>query len=33
MAARLGTDPAGFTAGAWARQMIETGERVTFLRG
>ncbi|MFI0960708.1 hypothetical protein ACH4S8_04735 [Streptomyces sp. NPDC021080] len=33
MAARLGTDPAAFTAGALARQMLETGERVTFLRG
>ncbi|WP_405888994.1 hypothetical protein OG762_39350 [Streptomyces sp. NBC_01136] len=33
MAARLGADPAAFTAGALARQMTETGERVTFLRG
>lgn len=33
MAAHLNADAAGFTAGAWARQMIETGERVTFLRG
>ncbi|MFD8733380.1 hypothetical protein ACFV06_00485 [Streptomyces sp. NPDC059618] len=33
MAARLGADPAAFTAGALARQMLETGERVTFLRG
>ncbi|WP_234538282.1 hypothetical protein [Streptomyces shenzhenensis] len=32
-AARLGTDPTAFTAGALARQMTETGERVTFLRG
>ncbi|MFJ6837090.1 hypothetical protein [Streptomyces sp. NPDC091209] len=33
MAARLGAAPAAFTAGALARQMIESGERVTFLRG